>query len=94
MATRAEYEQVGFGRWKWVEKEFCDRCGRQVIVPWEAHRAEGDKRLFGEYDLLDSGCYTAVYHGQPKIHHFVGALALVNLKSAAELNEAEVESTG
>jgi hypothetical protein len=79
MATRAEYVHTGFGRWKWVDKEFCDRCGRQVVVPWEAHRDIFD------YECLDSGCYTAVKNGQPKNRHFVGALEGSMHRPAAEL---------
>ena len=80
---RAEYEHVGFGRCKWVDKEYCDRCGRRVIVPWEAHRD-----VFG-YEVIDSACYDAVRSGQDEgVHknHFVGALTPTHTKSAAELN--------
>ena len=81
---RAEYEHVGFGRWKWVDKEYCDRCGRRVVVPWEAHR-----NVFG-YDAIDSACYDAVRNGQDvgreKVYHFVGALTVTHTKSAFELN--------
>jgi hypothetical protein len=79
MAKRAEYVHTGFGRWKWVDKEFCDRCGREVVVPWEAHRENGHK-LFGVYECIDSGCYNAVRNGQDAnrpdgpLLHFVGAL--------------------
>jgi hypothetical protein len=95
---RAEYVHTGFGKWKWVDKEYCDRCGREVIVPWEAHRENGHK-LFSEvssdgtvkfegYECLDGGCYTAVYNGQPKNLHFVGALRPtgVNALAASERN--------
>jgi hypothetical protein len=98
---RAEYVHTGFGRWKWIDKEYCDRCGREVIVPWEAHRENGHKLFasapsqdgtaeFEGYECLDSGCYTAVYNGQPKVQHFVGALTPTHTSSAAALNEGAV----
>jgi hypothetical protein len=82
---RAEYEHTGFGKWKWVDKEYCDRCGREVVVPWEAHRNVFD------YECLDSGCYTAVRNGQDKnrsepLRHFVGALTPTHTQLADVLN--------
>jgi len=86
MAKRAEYEHVGFGRQKWVDKTYCDRCGCECLFPWATHH-----NVFG-YECLDSGCYNAVRNGQDAnrvdgpLMHFVGALTMTHTKSAAELN--------
>jgi hypothetical protein len=97
---RAEYEHTGFGKWKWVDHRLCDRCGREILFPWEGHSANGvastEARLFGVYEDLDSGCYTAVYHGQDATRsepllHFVGNLRPtgVNALAASKRNQLQ-----
>ena len=93
---RAEFDHVGFGRNKWVDHRYCDRCGREILFPWEGHSANGEGPLFGVYEDLDSGCYTAVYHGQDAnrsepLMHFVGNLKPtgVNALAASKRNQLQ-----
>jgi len=89
MAKRAEYEHTGFGRWKWVDKTYCDRCGREIQFPWENHTGAltADDGLM--YSDLDSACYDAVKNGQPAMRHFIGALDMIGRLMADDRNNLQ-----